>query len=101
MIDAPVEPCAHAHKHSIAPLFFLFCSSCETKIDKWYTEEFHTDNFQHTTSGSYGPANFQTETVGLVFWCHNKIEQCQIKINSVSIGESANSTVIDVEEVKA
>ena len=68
------------------------CSSCEDKIDKWYTEDFHKDNFDHTTTGSYGPANFQSETVALVFWCHNKIEQCQIKISSISIGESANAT---------
>ena len=67
-------------------------SSCENDIDKWYDEEFHTDNFEHTTKGSYGPANFQSETVALVFWCHNKITQCQIKIEGITIGESANAT---------
>ena len=76
------------------------CSSCENQIDKWYTEEPHNDNFQHTTSGSYGPANFQTETVALVFWCHNKITPCQLKIDSVSIGVTANATTPMVEKAK-
>ena len=67
-------------------------SSCENHIDKWYTEEFHQDNFEHTTKGEYGPSNFQTETVALVFWCHNKITECQIKVSSLSIGEKANAT---------
>ena len=82
---------ADARSHETA-LSDCVCSSCEDKIDKWYTEDFHKDNFDHTTTGSYGPANFQSETVALVFWCHNKIEQCQIKISSISIGESANAT---------
>jgi len=37
----------------------------------------------------YGPANFQTETIAMVVWCHNKIEPCQIKIDGVKIGDSA------------
>jgi hypothetical protein len=67
--------------------------SCEGKITKWYDEDFHQDNFQHTTAGTYGPSNFQMETVAMVFWCHNKITSCQIKVDSVSIGEPPNSTL--------
>jgi len=70
-------------------------SSCENKVDTWYTEDFHSDNFAHTTAGSYGPANYQTETVALVFWCHNKFTSCQIKIDGVSIAESANTTLVE------
>ena len=66
-------------------------ASCENDIDRWYDEEFHTDNFHYKSSGSYGPANYQTETVALVFWCHNKVTQCQLKIDGVSIGESGVS----------
>lgn len=73
-------------------------SSCETHIDKWYDEAKYSDNFPHTSSGTYGPANFQTETVALVFWCHNKITECQLKIDSISIGEKANATSVMVEE---
>ena len=67
-------------------------ASCEGKIDTWYHEDFHSDNFEHTTSGSYGPANFQQETVAMVFWCHNKITACQIKVESIKIAES-NTTI--------
>ena len=90
----PRSPLAHGF---FFPAARAARSSCENQIDKWYTEEPHNDNFQHTTSGSYGPANFQTETLALVFWCHNKITPCQLKIDAVSIGESANATAL-VEE---
>ena len=70
------------------------CSSCENVITKWYDEDFHNDNFEHTTAGTYGPANFQSETVAMVFWCHNKITSCQIKVDAVSIGETANATLL-------
>ena len=30
-------------------------SSCENHIDEWYQEDKYSDNFQHTSSGSYGP----------------------------------------------
>lgn len=72
----------------------LPCSSCENAITKWYDEDFHNDNFEHTTAGTYGPANFQSETVAMVFWCHNKITSCQIKVDAVSIGETANATLL-------
>lgn len=70
-------------------------NACEQEMDKWYDETPYSDNFQHASEGTYGPANFQTETVGLVFWCHNKVTECQLKIDSVSIGESGvNATGI-------
>ena len=68
-------------------------NSCENHIDKWYDEQEYSDNFPHSSSGSYGPANFQTETVALVFWCHNKVTQCQLTIDSVEIAEKGNTTL--------
>ena len=65
--------------------------SCEDKITKWYDEDFHSDNFEHTTAGVYGPANFQTETLAMVVWCHNKVTPCQIKIEEVTIGSKHNA----------
>ena len=61
--------------------------SCEKSITQWYDEDFHKDKAAHTTSGKYGPTNFQTQTLGMVLWCHNKVSPCQIKISNVTIGE--------------
>lgn len=35
--------------------------SCENSIDAWSKEEFHNDNFEHTTSTTFSPSNFKTE----------------------------------------
>ena len=61
-------------------------------MDKWYDEAAYEDSFSHTVKGQYGPENYVTETVGLVFWCHNKVTQCQLTIDSVSIGETGVNT---------
>ena len=81
--------CVAVLTHTPIPRLRLCRSKCENDIDKWYTEDFHSDNFEHTTSGQYGPANYQTETLAMVFWCHNKITSCQIKIDGVTIGENS------------
>jgi len=85
--------CVAVLTHTPIPRLRLCRSKCENDIDKWYTEDFHSDNFEHTTSGQYGPANYQTETLAMVFWCHNKITSCQIKIDGVTIGENSTRVI--------
>ena len=93
--------------------------SCENSIDAWSKEEFHNDNFEHTTSTTFSPSNFKTEvrhcptgarsasahashppplaaqTAAMVFWCHNLLTPCQLSLTSVNIGTKGitNATV--------
>ena len=96
--------------------------SCENSIDAWSKEEFHNDNFEHTTSTTFSPSNFKTEvrhpapqspgapaltlptphswpaqTAAMVFWCHNLVTPCQLSLTSVNIGTKgiSNTTVTD------
>ena len=98
--------------------------SCENSIDAWSKEEFHNDNFEHTTSTTFSPSNFKTEvrhpapqapgapaltlptphswpaqTAAMVFWCHNLLTPCQLSVTNVNIGTKGitNTTVTNSE----
>ena len=101
----PVVGAAGPDNYSIRPGITgdQMTDHCESRMRDWYDETYHKDLKQYKTSGSYGPANFQTETLGLVFWCHNTITPCQIDITGVTIGEdstdfafNSSTTVIEM-----
>ena len=35
--------------------------SCENSIDAWSNEEFHNDNFEHTSTTTFSSTNYKTE----------------------------------------
>lgn len=36
-------------------------NSCESSIDVWSQEDFHNDNFEHTSKTTFGATNYKTE----------------------------------------
>lgn len=60
--------------------------SCENSIDAWSNEEFHNDNFEHTSTTTFSSTNYKTETAAMVFWCHNLLTACQLSLANVNIG---------------
>ena len=85
--------------------------SCENSIDTWSTEEFHNDNFEHTSTTTFSSTNYKNEvrhpapqapgapavtlpiphlwpaqTAAVVFWCHNLLTACQLSLANVNIG---------------
>merc|ERR1712166_1585531 len=75
--------------------------SCENSIDTWSTEEFHNDNFEHTSTTPFSSTNYKNETAAVVFWCHNLFTGCQLSLTNVNIGtkNTASTTSATVVEI--
>ena len=96
-IDNPLVPAAGPDDYSIRPGITgdQKADHCESNMRDWYDETFHKDVNIHTLKGAYGPANFQLETLALVFWCHNKGPPCRIEIQSVTIGTDEDDDMVN------
>ena len=100
--------------------------SCENSIDAWSNEEFHNDNFEHTSTTTFSSTNYKnevrhpapqapgapavtlpiphpwpTQTAAVVFWCHNLLTACQLSLANVNIGtkntaSTASATVVAI-----